>query len=51
MRLKGFCLTYILIYISYKNDTNIIKVLFTAPTDISQIFKGLRLSNPKNIKI
>ena len=42
---------YIYIYIIYiyTNDTNITKILSTANTDISQILKGLRLSNPKNI--
>ena len=33
----------------YTNDTDITKRLSTANTDISQILKGLRLSNPKNV--
>ena len=33
----------------YTNDTNITKRLSTANTDISQILKGLRLSNPENV--
>ena len=33
----------------YTNDTDITKHLSTANTDISQILKGLRLSNPKNV--
>ena len=31
------------------NDTDISKYLSTAKIDISQILKGLRLSNPKNV--
>ena len=31
------------------NDTDISKYLSTAEIDISQILKGLRLSNPKNV--
>ena len=33
----------------YKHDADITKDLSTANTDISQILKGLRLSNPKNV--
>ena len=33
----------------YTNDTDITEHLSTANTDISQILKGLRLSNPKNV--
>ena len=33
----------------YKNDTDITKHLSMANTDVSQILKGLRLSNPKNV--
>ena len=33
----------------YTKDTDITKYLSTANTDISQILKGLRLSNPKNV--
>ena len=41
---KGFWLTDM-----YKHDADITKDLSTANTDISQILKGLRLSNPKNV--
>ena len=34
---------------NYTNDTDITKHLSTANTDISQILKGFRLSNPKNV--
>ena len=33
----------------YTNDTDVTEHLSTANTDISQILKGLRLSNPKNV--
>ena len=33
----------------YKNGTDVTKHLPTANTDISQILKGLRLSNPKTV--
>ena len=33
----------------YSNDADITKHLSTANTDISQILKGLRLTNPKNV--
>ena len=35
----------------YTNDTGITKRLTTANTDIAQILKGLRLSNPKNVRL
>ena len=35
----------------YTNDTGITKRLSTANTDIAQILKGLRLSNPKNVRL
>ena len=35
----------------YANDTRITKRLSAANTDIAQILKGLRLSNPKNIRL
>ena len=35
----------------YTNDTRITKRLTTANTDIAQILKGLRLSNPKNVRL
>ena len=35
----------------YANDTRITKRLSAANTDIAQILKGLRLSNPKNVRL
>ena len=35
----------------YTNDTGITKRLSAANTDIAQILKGLRLSNPKNVRL
>ena len=35
----------------YANDTGITKRLSAANTDIAQILKGLRLSNPKNVRL
>ena len=35
----------------YANDTGITKRLSAANTNIAQILKGLRLSNPKNVRL